>query len=343
MIFNIKNCSFENVNIAPEKLSICGSDGNYTWNELHLRSQYFVQQFQALKIPAGHPILIYGHKQKDFIAAITACMQLYLPYIPLDTVVPIERILKIKNITGAQVMVNLSGNDLAINFAAVISQNEIKNFSEANFTDAIYHREHDPIIYIIFTSGSTGEPKGVQITQQALTSYMDWMEHDFGLKSDDVFVNQAPFSFDLSVYELMAFLHFGATIILNDNVVAADQLAFSARVKKYGGSIWVSTPSFAYKFLGVEEFNSTNIPSLRTFLFCGETLPARTAKILLEKFPQSTVFNSYGPTEATVATSIVSIDKAILEKYDQLPVGFSKYTSEILIDKTKTLMKKVAK
>jgi D-alanine--poly(phosphoribitol) ligase subunit 1 len=53
----------------------------------------------------------------------------------------------------------------------------------------------------------------------------------------------------------------------------------------------------------------------------------------LDKFPQSIVFNSYGPTEATVATSIVSIDKTILEKYDPLPVGYPKYTSEILIDK----------
>ncbi|MEY4877503.1 MAG: D-alanine activating enzyme [Bacteroidota bacterium] len=265
MIFNIKNCKFENATADAGKLSICGSDGDYTWAELQLRSQYFIQQFQTLKIPTGHPILIYGYKQKDFIAAITACMQLHLPYIPLDTVVPFERIQKIKNITGAQVLVNLSGNDLAINFAAIITQNEINNFSEVNFTDAIYHREHDPIIYIIFTSGSTGEPKGVQITLQALTSYMDWMEHDFGFEADDVFVNQAPFSFDLSVYELMAFLHFGATIILNDNAVAADQLAFVERVKRYGGSIWVSTPSFAYKFLGVEEFNSSNIPSLRIF------------------------------------------------------------------------------
>ena len=333
MRFNINTCKFEQIDIANSQLSICGSDGDYSWMDFKNRSDYFIEQFKLLKIPAGHPLIIYGHKQKDFIAAIAACMQLQLPYIPLDTVVPIERILKIKNITGAQVLVNLSGNDLAINFAAVISKNEIKNFSEADFTNAIYHREHDPIIYIIFTSGSTGEPKGVQITQQALSSYMDWMEHDFGFTSSDVFINQAPFSFDLSVYELMAFLHFGATIILNDNETAANQITFSERVKKYKGSIWVSTPSFAYKFLGVEEFNSANIPSLRTFLFCGETLPARTAKILLDKFSQSTVFNSYGPTEATVATSIVSITKTILEKYDPLPVGYPKYTSEILIDK----------
>jgi D-alanine--poly(phosphoribitol) ligase subunit 1 len=131
----------------------------------------------------------------------------------------------------------------------------------------------------------------------------------------------------------MAFLHFGASIILNDLDVAANQLNLIERIKKYQGSIWVSTPSFAYKFLGINEFDSQTLPALRTFLFCGETLPARTAKLLLEKFPSSKVFNSYGPTEATVATTLVSIDADILNKYNPLPVGFPKYTSSILIDK----------
>lgn len=334
MRFNVSICQFEALETDCDKLCICASDGNYTWAELQLRSQYFKQQFQSLQIPAGHPIIIYGHKQKDFVAAITACMQLRLPYIPLDTIVPSERIQKIKDITGAQVLVNLAGNDLYSDFAAIISENETKYFNSANFSKAIYHRAHDPIIYIIFTSGSTGEPKGVQITQQALDSYIDWIEKDFHFNAADVFVNQAPFSFDLSVYELMSFLHFGATLILNDNETASNQLNFIDRIKKYKGSIWVSTPSFAYKFLGVDEFVAKNISSMRTFLFCGETLPARTAKILLEKFPNSIVFNSYGPTEATVATSLVSITPSILEKYNPLPVGYPKYTSEIIIDRS---------
>src|SRR4029079_16638405 len=63
------------------------------------------------------------------------------------------------------------------------------------------------------------------------------------------------------------------------------------------------------------------LPRLRRFLFCGETLAPQTASQLLVRFPQAQVWNMYGPTEATVATSSIQIDSAILEKYSTLPVG----------------------
>jgi D-alanine--poly(phosphoribitol) ligase subunit 1 len=71
------------------------------------------------------------------------------------------------------------------------------------------------LLYIIYTSGSTGEPKGVQITQNSILDFEKWLNSDFGLSKDSVFMNQAPFSFDLSVYELIGFLLFGGTILLN--------------------------------------------------------------------------------------------------------------------------------
>jgi D-alanine--poly(phosphoribitol) ligase subunit 1 len=63
------------------------------------------------------------------------------------------------------------------------------------------------------------------------------------------------------------------------------------------------------------------LPCVRRFLFCGETLTPQTAAQLLARFPQAQVWNMYGPTEATVATTSVHVDPAILEEYSPLPVG----------------------
>ncbi|MBP7513580.1 MAG: AMP-binding protein, partial [Flavobacteriales bacterium] len=68
------------------------------------------------------------------------------------------------------------------------------------------------------------------------------------------FVNQAPFSFDLSVYELFTSLHIGGTLLLNDGDTAKDSKRFLDRVKQYGGSVWVSTPTFAYLYLTEPDF-----------------------------------------------------------------------------------------
>ena len=136
----------------------------------------------------------------------------------------------------------------------------------------------DPIVYIIFTSGSTGEPKGVQITRDSILDFVTWLESDFKFSDKNIFMNQAPFSFDLSVYELVGFLLFGGTILLNSRETIENHIEYFDRLKKYNCNTWVSTPSFISKYLLSSEFTSNEINSLETFLFCGEVLPSTTAK-----------------------------------------------------------------
>jgi D-alanine--poly(phosphoribitol) ligase subunit 1 len=77
-------------------------------------------------------------------------------------------------------------------------------------------------------------------------------------------------------------------------------------------------------------FRTEMLPNLRRFLFCGETLAPETASQLLERFETAEVWNTYGPTEATVATTSVRVDRALLEKYSPLPVGFPMSGSKVL-------------
>jgi Non-ribosomal peptide synthetase modules and related proteins len=54
-----------------------------------------------------------------------------------------------------------------------------------------------------------------------------------------------------------------------------------------------------------DKFAEAMLPRVRRFLFCGETLAPQTAAQLLARFPQAQVWNMYGPTEATVATTSI--------------------------------------
>ncbi|WP_420909128.1 AMP-binding protein, partial [Lysinibacillus fusiformis] len=57
------------------------------------------------------------------------------------------------------------------------------------------------------------------------------------------------------------------------------------------------------------------------FLFCGEGLPIAVCKELMSRFPQATIYNLYGPTETTVAVSYVEVSKALVERFEQLPIA----------------------
>ncbi|WP_419677536.1 AMP-binding protein [Aliarcobacter lanthieri] len=309
MRFDFKLMDFVECDKDSYKLAVCGSNKDLTWSEFKNEVDILKEKLLKYNLPKAHPIIIYGHKEVDFVISIVACMSLGFPYIPIDTIYPKDRVNKIVDIVKSSLTINTIENNIYF---------DEKNLSTTYFLN-------DQIIYIIFTSGSTGEPKGVQITQNSILDFQKWLNNDFGLSQNSIFMNQAPFSFDLSVYELVGFLSLGGTIVLNSKDVIENHLEYFERLKKYACNVWVSTPSFISKLLLSSEFVEENIKSLKTFLFCGEVLPSTTVKRIKNNFPNSKVLNTYGPTEATVATTLVEITLEILEKYTKnLPVGYVK-------------------
>ena len=189
----------------------------------------------------------------------------------------------------------------------------------------------DPF-YIIFTSGSTGDPKGVIITHDCLTAFVDWMLSEQSLRrGEEVFLNQAPFSFDLSVMDLYLSLLTGGTLVSLTKEDIADSRALFAKLRTSGVTVWVSTPSFAQMCLVERSFDATMLPGMRRFLFCGEALAHKTASGLITRFPEAQVWNTYGPTEAAVATTSVLVNAALLTDYDPLPIGYERPGSTVVI------------
>lgn len=207
---------------------------------------------------------------------------------------------------------------------------------EAHETDSSEINEIEPsdVAYIIFTSGSTGKPKGVEVTRENLGNFLEWMT-GVGSSIDDkegrVFLNQAPYSFDLSVMDTYTALACGGTIASLDKgtmEIPADTMEF---LKNQEVNYWVSTPSFVDMILAEKTFNSQNYPDIKVFFFCGERLTKTTANKLIEAFPNAKLINTYGPTESTVAISSVEICSEHIDSQDELPVGVVKSGTEVFI------------
>src|SRR5699024_3422016 len=122
---------------------------------------------------------------------------------------------------------------------------------------------------------------------------------------------QAPFSFDLSVMGLYPTLVTGGTLKALPRAITEDFKQLFATLPQLELGVWISTPSLVEMCLLLKDFNSENYPNLTHFLFCGEELSHKTAATLLARFPEAHVYNTYGPTEATVAVTGVEITPAI--------------------------------
>ncbi|MFN0033096.1 MAG: AMP-binding protein [Flavobacteriales bacterium] len=332
MKFDFANNTWIDTGKNPDQLAYTASDGDFTLQQFYDQVQRLVAVLNRLNIPVGHPVIIYGHKEKMFPVAIAACFTLQLPYVPMDIIYPEERVQRVQKLCSSDIIIYTSDKKLNMDFAITIDKDlhcTVHNPPQFAVPDS--HFPHDPTRYIIFTSGSTGEPKGVQITNSALCSWIKWLQEDHYFRPDDVFINQVPFSFDVSLYDIAYLLHFEGSVIYNDADTAMNANKFLQRISYYKGSVWISTPSFVYIYIREKNFNEGYLPSLHYFILAGEALPGNTVRKIRQQFARSKVVNSYGPTEATVTVTYVDVSTEMTEKYPTVPIGFVKRETEILI------------
>src|SRR6266516_2084051 len=303
--------------VAPEATAHISDGRTLTYGELRRHSDALACYLTERLGKDGRPIAVLGHREPEMLIAFLGAVKSGRPYVPLDTAFPQQRIDKILETSRA---------------ALVLTSKDVLQFSALQTRCPSRGVQGDEPFYILFTSGGTGEPKGVIITLACLEHFITWMltEHRF-TQLGEVFLNQAPFSFDLSVMDLYCSLATGGTLFNISRDRIANPKELYRALASSGVTTWVSTPSFAQMCLVEEKFGEAMLPRVRRFLFCGETLPPQTAAQLLKRFPKAEVWNMYGPTEATVATTSMRVDAAILERYSPLPVGHAMPGTEILL------------
>ena len=297
-----------------------GARETLTYRDLLARAERLAAHLRAELPPDRSPLVVLGHKEPEMLVGFLGTVASGHPYIPLDDSLPAARI---------EAVVASAGARLTLTPARIA---EICARPSAADVPRLTPPGPDDPFYIIFTSGSTGQPKGVQITSGCLQSFLDWLGGEQRFREgQETFLNQAPFSFDLSVMDLYGSLNSGGTLYSITRREIADFRALFPALDASGVTVWVSTPSFAQVCLLEKTFAAGRLPGARKFLFCGETLHPGTARQLLDRFPDAEVWNTYGPTEATVAATSVRVDRALLAREGPLPVGYPMPTGAIEI------------
>jgi D-alanine--poly(phosphoribitol) ligase subunit 1 len=330
MRFDFEKLEFADITKDGDKLAFACSDTDISWKQLFQLTQKVCVLITSHNSGKA-PVIIYGSKEHLFPVSMLSCIKSETPYVAVDRIIPKERIEFIIKATGAQVLINCT--DEAVEFEIPKIINSDYEVIQNKITATLNHSIEKKLCYILFTSGSTGSPKGVQISLEAVRSFISWMNKIFPVNADCIFINQATFSFDISLVEFLGTLSLGASAILNSpGITKANPQEFIARIKKYNGNFWNSTPSFIYQYLMHPDFTSENLPALETFLFMGEELPSKIVERIFNNFKTSRVYNAYGPTEATVVTTFIEITPEILAAHSKsLPIGFPKADGKVLI------------
>lgn len=292
---------------------------SYTYTQLY-KFVCNIYHFLLKENKQKKPVIVYGHKEIYMKATFIACSFAGMTYVPIDENMPKERVEQIIKQVEPELIIGKNISKQKIN--EIMNQENYKEIEE------IYLKPEN-IYYIIFTSGSTGIPKGVKVTYKNVNSCINWLKDITKIKKG-VVLNQANFSFDLSVADLYLSLISGSEHFIINEISGLDFNKIFEQLKISKANIMVATPSFVDLLLLDKSFGKELMPNLQTILFCGEKLLKSTVNKLYSRFDNVQIINSYGPTECTFAVTSIEINKEMLNS-ENIPVGIPKKDVEIYI------------
>jgi amino acid adenylation domain-containing protein len=157
------------------------------------------------------------------------------------------------------------------------------------------------LAYVIHTSGSTGHPKGVEITHRNLvhSTSARFAYYDEPVRS---FLLVSPYFFDSSVAGIFWTLCQGGKLVLPAKDFERDFTAFAALIEAEDISHLLCLP-MVYSLL-LRQASHKRLRSFRCVIVAGEPCPLELPKRHFETLSQASLYNEYGPTEATVWSTV---------------------------------------
>ncbi|BCA53183.1 putative Multi-domain non-ribosomal peptide synthetase [Nitrospira sp. KM1] len=176
--------------------------------------------------------------------------------------------------------------------------------------------EPDDLAYLIYTSGSTGRPKGVEITHGALSHSLSARLAQY---PDPVTccLLTFPWSFDGSITSIFWTLLHGGTLVIPTEDQHRDPQQLVRLISEFEITHLILIPSLYEAML--RDTPAERLAPLRTVVTAGEVLSPNLVRRHYERVPQAPLYNEYGPTEATVWTTVYRTNGT--EQGARIPIG----------------------
>ncbi|MEH1828686.1 MAG: amino acid adenylation domain-containing protein [Nostoc sp.] len=318
---------------TPDANALVFGDEQLSYKELNIRSNQLAHYLKKLGVVPDVLVGICVERSPEAIVALLGILKAGGAYLPLDPSLPQERLKFI--LEDAQVSILLTHCSLAPLFKgdllSIVYIDEdwatITQHSQENLTSCV---TLDNLAYVIYTSGSTGKPKGVLLQYRGLSNLAASQIEVFNIQPSNHILQFASLSFDASIFEIVMALQTGATLYLanKESLLPRQPLLNLLREKAI---THVTLPPAVLAVLPTE-----SLPALQTIICAGESCTDDIVKRWWNS--QRRFFNAYGPTEATVWSTVAEISSMsekppigrpiantqiyILDKYLQpLPIG----------------------
>jgi len=324
----------------PERVAIKIKDEVLTYGDLIQKS---AQVADTLKKQGANKeaIGVVGQRHMASYVGVLGALLAGCYYVPINPKLSKEKIISIINDSNIKLLVGDVDNFSKINQSLDDSSCKIivkkiipfelapegsdwldkKCIDSESFEIDFSNISKGDLAYVMYTSGSTGNPKGVQVTNANVLSYLSAISLLWKLPVHFKMSQFHDLSFDPSVSDIFYTWSNGGVLCIVPEVDMLLPVDFIINEKI---DIWSSVPSIGTFMLKMGVLEKNIFPNLKIIRFAGEALSKKIADAWRVAAPNSTVENHYGPTEATIDVASFCYskkDKSASYNNNVIPIG----------------------
>ncbi|KUH80472.1 MULTISPECIES: non-ribosomal peptide synthetase [unclassified Mycobacterium] len=293
---------FRNARVVPDAPAMFSRDGDLTYGELRDRALGVAAALRDNGVHPGDLVALVGPKCAEQIPAVLGILATGAAYLPIGADQPAERTARILDASAVSAVLLCGGADM------VHADVPVLTVSEATARDtAVQPAEVDPnaLAYVLFTSGSTGEPKGVELTHDAVMNTIEFVTDHFGIDTGDRSLALASLEADMSVLEIFAILRAGGAVVVVDEDQRRNPDAWARLIQQHGVTFLNWMPGWLDMLL---EAGADRLAGLRVVLLGGDWVRPELVRALRKSAPKVRAAGLGGATETAVHGTICEVD-----------------------------------
>jgi amino acid adenylation domain-containing protein len=283
---------------SPDSPALSFNGLHLSYRQLNERANQLAHRLRRLGVGPERLVGVLLPRSAEVVVALLGVLKAGGAYLPLDPAYPAARLRFMLEDAGVSALVTtrpLLGG-VPPNGARVVCVDEEAGGLEAESLGEVESGVGaENLAYVIYTSGSTGRPKGALVHHRGLCNLAFEQQRIFGEPPAGRVLQFSSLSFDASIFEMMMALCAGARLCLatGEQLRPGPPLLKTLREQEVTN---VTLPPSVLATLPEEELGQ-----LRTIIAAGEACPRE----LVERWAGGRRFyNAYGPTEATVWTTL---------------------------------------
>jgi amino acid adenylation domain-containing protein len=309
---------------TPMATAVVFEGQSLTYGELNARANRLARYLQARGVGPDQLVAVRLPRCLELITALLGVLKAGGAYLPLDPLLPAERLRF--TLADAKVDVIVTEKELQGDLPAgprhvICMDTDWQEITQCSAEPLSQAATGQQLAYVIYTSGSTGQPKGVMIEHRALLNYTHAVAAAYGITAADRVLQFASVSFDAHAEEVYPCLTRGGTLFLRN-----DEMLDCRRFLQLCGQWQVTFLSLPTGFwheltatIAAEQFTAPS--ALRLVAIGGEQAQAdRVATWFQCLGDRVRLLNTYGPTEATVVATTAELSRAD-GRVERVPIG----------------------